>query len=72
MVTMGLQKVVKMEALFGAPLSPFLSIIFCWHPIHVIGSAFKTSLSSDSFATKQLRVSQVTPITLHNGLKVKS
>ena len=37
-----------------------------------IGYAFKTSLSSHSFATKQLRVSQVTPITLQNNLKVKT
>ena len=36
-----------------------------------IGYTFKTSLSSHSFATKKLRVSQVTPITLQNNLKVK-
>ena len=37
-----------------------------------IGYASKTSLSSHSFATKQLRVSQVTPITLQNNFKVKT
>ena len=37
-----------------------------------ISSAFKTSLLSHRFATKQLRVAQVTPITLQNGLKVKT
>ena len=35
---------------------------FCFLASNGIGYAFKTSLLSHSFATKQLRVSQVTPI----------
>ena len=37
-----------------------------------IGFVFKTSLSSHSFATKQPRVSQVTPIFLSRCIKSKN
>ena len=64
-------KLVPFLPLFEASLTQFSTQKMFW-PSNSISLAFKTSLSSHSFATKQLRVSQGTPITLKNNLKVKT
>ena len=56
--------------LFESSLTSFWTQIFFLSSNGII-SVFKTSLSSYSFATKQLRVSQVTPIFLSRCTKSK-
>ena len=64
-------KIASIFTTFGSLIGNIFDKIF-FFPYNGIGYASKTSLSSHSFATKQLRVSQVTPITLQIHLKAKT